>query len=138
MPTYEYKNCRGETREIFGSMKNMPPDYIIVDRRDDSWQEAAAVNEGHEAADIFARQSGGGNIQISVPNHAVSYKGGPPASRSLPRRKVKAPGAKIDKLHGQDVVRHRDGGYTTLDGRPIVQNKADARREMRRTGLDRD
>lgn len=131
MATYEYENDRGERREISVSMKKPPPEEISFINPDGSWEPTPRF-KGVACAPVWRRVYASG-VSIHAPNYGVKYKGGLPASRSLPRRK----GGEIDRLHGQTVRRHKDGGYTTLDGRPIVLNKSDYDRERSRTGLER-
>lgn len=140
MPLYRYENAQGATREVFASMKAAPGMVLVFPNPLDAadFREALAGElEGVDCRDIrnaphdlFFRVLGA--PAVMVPNHTVNYSG-LPASRSLPRRKLKD--GKLDKLAGHDVFRFKDGGYTTTDGRPIVQNKADAQREAKRAGM---
>lgn len=144
---YEYVNAKGERNSIVSSEE--PPEKVIFlkDRTDifetgGRWLSACPLpmfawigkpdvyvrDRSEEAKNAANRVPA-----MQVPQHGITYAG-VPASRSLPRRK----GGKLDKLHGHDVKRHKDGGYTTLDGRPIVQGKQDAQREMKRTDMMRE
>lgn len=140
MPIYRYENAQGATREVFASMAKAPGMVLVFPNvNDPSDYREAAESElvGVDCRDIrkaphdlFFRVLG--TPAVMVPNHTVNYSG-LPASRSLPRRKLKD--GKLDKLGGHDVFRFKDGGYTTTDGRPIVQNKDDAQREAKRSGM---
>ena len=129
---YEYVNdTTGERLEIDAPMRSPPPEWVKFTAIGRGW--VPAENNGSDSALVFRRDySNAATAQVIVKDHRVGYK--IPASRSLPRRK----GGKLDKLHGEDVKRHADGGYTTLDGKPLVMTKADAEREQKRTGLVRD
>lgn len=151
MPMYEYRNERtGETREIAGRMSDPPPERVMF-KASGEWMPVATlagVEMPHRESlltvspplDVWVRVYGLG-LSVSVPNHAVSYDGCP-ASRSLPRRKVRRPDGswvgQPDRLNGQNVIRHKDGGYTTMDGRPIIRGRADADNEKARTGMHRE
>lgn len=139
---YEYSNDRGQRDSIISSRQ--PPERVIflsepsdIVENGCRWVDATALmfdpkifyrDRKEEAKNAANRVPA-----MQVPQHGITYAG-VPASRSLPRRK----GGKLDKLHGHDVKRHKDGGYTTLDGRPIVQGKQDAQREMKRTDMIRE
>lgn len=130
MAIYEYENGLGERREVTAPMSAPPPEFVCIGA-DGSWTSAMMIVDKSPCKELWARVYGAG-LRVSVPDYAVKY-GKAPASRSLPRRR----GGKLDRLNGHAVMRHSDGGYTTLDGRPIIQNKADAQREQGRTGYKR-
>lgn len=140
MPTYVYENSQGERREIVGTMKNPPACEIRFDadgRIEPVLESELAAFGGATAAatadpGIFLRVFGLG-LGAYVPNHGVSHQG-VPISRSLPRRR----GGVRDRLDGHEVLRHADGGFSDLQGRPIVQNKRDSDREQKRSGLVRE
>ena len=139
MAIYEYESCNtGKRREVMASMSAPPPEHITFGPGENNWVpwSPAQVPGGYDSSldyhtEVWRRVYGAG-LNVSVPDYAVKY-GKAPASRSLPRRR----GGKLDRLNGHAVMRHSDGGYTTLDGRPIIQNKADAQREQGRTGYKR-
>lgn len=142
MAIYEYSNGLGKRRQVFGSMLRPPPvaiRFVVGDDRElnADFSEALDCADKTEAecfADptVFLRVPARG-VKARVPDYAIDYKG-VPASKSLPRRM----GGKHDSLNGHPVKRHADGGYTNLQGQPIVQNRADYDRESRRTGFKRE
>lgn len=150
MACYEYTNQAGERREIVASMKAPPPERVMF-KASGEWMPVPTLNgvempyreslaTASPALEVWTRVYAVG-LQVAVPDHAVNHHG-LPVSKSLPRRKVRLPdgswAGKPDKLAGHDVLRHKDGGYTTMNGQPIVTNRADAARETARTGMPRD
>ena len=77
---------------------------------------------------------GHGPYVAKVKDYAVKHADGSPVSRSLPRRK----GGKITTEDGHVVKQHKDGGFTDLQGRPIVRTKRERERELKRSGLIED
>lgn len=68
-------------------------------------------------------------------DHAVCH-GGAPISKSLPRRPIRE--GQPDVLDGHQVLRYKDGGYSTRTGQPIVRNRQDSENELSRTKCVRE
>lgn len=138
MPFYEYENSGGERVQVWGTMKAPPSEAIRIDQNGDPSEidesEIKAFGGTTKLVESDAgvwRRVYAAGLNVQVPEYGIKSKG-LPVSRSLPPRK----GGVLDKLHGVDVKRHSDGGYTNLRGQPIIENKNDVLREKTRSGLD--
>lgn len=141
---YLYENQAGEQREVVGTMADPPPEFIMI-FEDLEWLPVDAIIEGKERVEelirtpqenrIWQRVYGAG-LGISVPNFAVNTpkNGGLPISRSSPRRSGGVP----RKVGKHMVKEHKDGTVTNMQGQPIIDSNAAAKRNADTTGMELD
>ena len=137
---YVYENAAGERREVVASMKSPPPECIGIENPDDPtsfWVDwMSTVPKGIPGAwdeRKKFRRVYGESISVAVPKgEGVHHPGQKiPCSESLPDDpRVGKP----DVLYGQQVRRHEDGTYSSLDWRPICHNADAMKRHTERTG----
>lgn len=139
MAIYQYRNSMNELREVVASMKNPPPEWMLL-------KDGQLVPQGESQP---MRQTGPGDFEFGpdifrrvYTNPAVSVSRGsevshaaqdiPQASRSLPRTHEQG---EIVSRFGQSVRKLANGAYATLDGRRIVDSDKARDAHCKETGF---
>lgn len=144
---YVYKNSAGETREIVASMKNPPPEVLILNS-DGSYLGCNTFQIDDPA--VYRRDySNGGSLPMisTTPDGAVNHahrKGKLPVSGTLPRAYETDPRTGLQRVAGEPVIRNgrrvrllKSGAYATMDGRRIVDSNHAADLHCAETGYQR-
>jgi|GEM_PF-6457727 len=118
MALYQFENRQtGEKREVHASMKSPPPEKFV--------EGGVTWHRVYTNPRIAIKDAGG----VRHPGQEL------PISRSLLPRDTSE--GTPDTLHGQPVVKYRDGCITTTKGEYIIRDKDDARRAEVATGTKR-
>lgn len=146
MTIYRYRNGAGEERDIVGSMKDPPPEILVIfddgtymppdelKFKDDNDPRLEEIKSKSNDERVFKRVYGNTHL-MKPPNFVVEpNKDGLPVSVASPRRK----GGEIVKRGKHTVREHKDGTHTTIHGQPIIDSNEAARRNAKRTGLELD
>lgn len=140
---YVYENAAGERREIVASMKNPPPEEMLMHPDlPPHWpltqEESRRIVFPPGTFEWFRRVYESPAI-VTKDAGPVNYPGQKlPVSRSLPSDPREGQCATLD---GHTVRRHADGSYTTFapgnptkDKRPIVRSRTDLKHFADRLG----
>lgn len=115
---YEYTTETGERREIFGSMKDPPPEVIHEDGRE--WRRLYTVPQAAVKPDVRVRNKG-----MDLP---VSF--------SLPTRDTSE--GTPTTLYGHSVLQYKDGTHTTMEGERIIDTQRAVDVAKAQTGMTRE